>query len=280
MSWQEGGQVMATLGGRPVSSFLAQFVEGIHYIDGEVPERLERILPGGRIHLMVNLYENEFRTYHGPSCAKVRRTSGAILGGPNSQASVIDTREQRCLVSVNFKLGGARPFFRTPLGETRDQLVDLDQLWGRDGALLREQLLEARRPEAMFRVMETALLKHMVNPEEPDPAIPWAARALERGKPVSEVTAELGLLPKTFVRRFRAQTGLSPKRFSRVRRLQRMLGSLDDPANADWSEVAAEHGYTDQAHLIHDFRDLTGLTPTAYRPRSAEEHNHVPVSTD
>jgi AraC-like DNA-binding protein len=251
-------------------------VEGIHYIEGEVPERLERILPGGRIHLMVNLYEDEFRTYHGPD-RNVRRTTGAVLGGPSSQSTVIDTREQRCLVSVNFKLGGARPFFRTPLGETRDQLVDLDQLWGRDGALLREQLLEAGTPEAMFRVMETALLKHMANPEAPDPAIPWAARALERGTAVSGVTSELGLLPKTFVRRFRAQTGLSPKRFARVRRLQRMLGSLGDPAAADWSEIAAAHGYADQAHLIHDFRDLTGLTPTAYRPRSAQEHNHVPV---
>jgi AraC-like DNA-binding protein len=268
---------MATVGSRPVSQLLAPFVEGIHYIEGEVPERLERILPGGRVHLMVNLYEDEFRTYHGPNCGTVRRTIGAMLGGPNSQASVIDTREQRCLVSVNFKLGGARPFFTTPLGETRDQLVDLDQLWGRDGAVLREQLLEARTAEAMFRVMETALIKHMTNPEAPDPAIPWAARALEQGTPVSAVTSELGLLPKTFVRRFRAQTGLSPKRYSRVRRLQRMLGSLGDPAAADWSEVAAEHGYADQAHLIHDFRNLTGLTPTAYRPRSAEEHNHVPV---
>jgi AraC-like DNA-binding protein len=126
-------------------------------------------------------------------------------------------------------------------------------------------------------VIETALLKHMANPEGPDPAIPWAARAFEQGTPVSEVTSELGLLPKTFVRRFRTQTGLSPKRFSRVRRLQRILGSLGDPTAADWSEIAAEHGYADQAHLIHDFRDLTGLTPTAYRPRSPEEHNHVPV---
>ncbi len=44
---------------------------------------------------------------------------------------------------------------------------------------------------------------------------------------------------------------------------------------ADWATVAAEHGYCDQPHLIDDFRDLTGITPGAYRPRSAGEHNHV-----
>jgi hypothetical protein len=27
----------------------------------------------------------------------------------------------------------------------------------------------------------------------------------------------------------------------------------------DWSQVAAEHGYADQAQFIHDFRDLTGI---------------------
>jgi AraC-like DNA-binding protein len=226
---------------------------------------------------MVNLYEDEFRTYHGPACGTVRRTHGAVLGGPSSQATVIDTREQRCLVSVDFKLGGAWPFFSAPLGEAQEQLVELDRLWGRDGAVLRDQLLEAGRPEAMFQVLETALLKHLVRPPEPDPIIPFAARAFERGISVSELTSQLGLLPKTFVRRFRAGTGLSPKRFSRVRRLQRILGSISDSYAADWCELAAEHGYTDQAHLIHDFRDLTGLTPTEYRPRSAEEHNHVPV---
>jgi AraC-like DNA-binding protein len=226
---------------------------------------------------MVNLFEAEFRTYHGPDCAAVQRSSGAVLGGPSSHATVIDTMEQRCLVTVDFKLGGASPFFSDPLGEARDQLVGLDQLWGRDGAALRERLLEAGTPEAMFQVLEIVLLKQLVDPAIPDPAIPFAARALERGVPVSHVTSQLGLLPKTFVRRFRARTGLSPKRFSRVRRLQRVLASVRDPRATDWSELAAQHGYTDQAHLIHDFRDLTGLTPTAYRPRSAEEHNHVPV---
>jgi AraC-like DNA-binding protein len=53
---------------------------------------------------------------------------------------------------------------------------------------------------------------------------------------------------------------------------------MTDPGAVDWSELAAEHGYADQAYPIHDFRALTGLTPGTYRPRSAEEQNHVPVA--
>jgi AraC-like DNA-binding protein len=270
---------MSTVAMRPSSAALSPFVASLHYHEGATPDAMERILPGGRVHLMVNLYEDEFRTYHGPySAAVVHRTHGAVLGGPASGATVIDTREQRCLVTVDFKLGGAAAFFRAPVSEAHNQLVELDELWGRDGRVLRERLLEARSPEAMLRILETVLLDHLAVRQEPDPAIPFAASAFERGLPVCEVTSRLGLLPKTFVRRFRKQVGLSPKRFARVRRLQRVLGSIHDSGPIDWCDVAARHAYADQSHFIHDFRDLTGLTPAAYRPRSAAEHNHVPVS--
>jgi len=67
------------------------------------------------------------------------------------------------------------------------------------------------------------------------------------------VTSSLGLLSKAFLRRFRRQVGLTPKLFSRVRRLQRLVRSIHDSGVADGSELAAGHGYADQAHLIHDF---------------------------
>jgi len=269
---------MPTVALRPRSPALSPFVASLHYHEGAIPDAMERILPGGRVHLMVNLYEDEFRTYRGPDSATIHRTHGAALGGPASEATVIDTREQRCLVTADFKLGGASAFFRAPVSEAHNQLVELDQLWGRDGRVLRERLLDARSPEAMLRILETVLLEHLVNQQDPDPAIPFAASALERGLPVSEVTSRLGLLPKTFVRRFRKQVGLSPKRFARVRRLQRVLGSINDAGPNDWCDIAARHGYADQAHFIHDFRDLTGLPPAAYHPRSTAEHNHVPVN--
>ena len=262
----------------PRSPALTPFVASLQYVESEMEATLERILPSGRIDLMVNLHEDEFRTYTGADCSIVRRTNGAVLGGPHSQASVIDTKLQPCLVMVDFRLGGASPFFSSPLSEAANQLVELDQFWGGDGRMLRERVLEARTPETKLQVLETVLLDRLLRWQEPCRAISFAASALERGVPVAEVASALGLLPKTFVRRFRKQMGLSPKCFSRVRRLQRMLPSAGDPATSDWAGLAAEHGYTDQSHLVHDFRDLTGLTPTEYRPRTVGEHNHVPVN--
>lgn len=267
---------MSHIVARPRSLALATHVASFHYHDGELASVVERILPTGQAHLMVNLDEDEFRTYHGPGCGTIDRTRGAVLAGPHGRSTAIDTREQRRLIAVEFKLGGAATFLRMPISEVCDQVVDLDNVWGRDGGLLRERLCEAPTPADKFHVLEAVLLEKVVR--SCDPAIAAAASILERGVSVAQTRSSLGLLPETFMRRFREQIGLAPKRLSRVRRLQRILHSVPRPADADWTMVAAEHGYTDQAHFIHDFRDLTGMTPTAYHPSSPQRRNHVPLA--
>ena len=261
---------------RPRSPALQHFVQSLHYHEVSFPFGLERILPNGHAHLMINLAEDEFRTYSGANCERIRATRGAVLAGPHGQATVLDTRQFQWLAAIQFRSGGAAPFFPLPLDEVSNQAVDIQDLWGLDGALLREQLLETPTPESRLRVLEAALLRHFSAPL--DPAIGCAMTLLNRGLSVAATSARLGFLPRTFVRRFRAQAGLTPKRFARVRRMQRIIRSLRSANRVDWCVLAAEHGFTDQAHLIHDFRDLTGITPTAYKPHSPQRGNHVPVT--
>jgi AraC-like DNA-binding protein len=183
--------------------------------------------------------------------------------------------EQRHLIAVEFKLSGAAAFFEMPLSEVSDKIVGLDDVWGYDGAFVRERLCEPPTPGEKLRVLETILLERFTRSWEPGATT--AVELLARGVSLTDTRSRLGLLPKTFVRRIREQAGLTPKRLWRVRRMQRLVGSVRCPADADWCQVAAQYGYTDQAHFIHDFRDLTGMTPTAYRPAAPQRRNHVPV---
>jgi AraC-like DNA-binding protein len=268
--------MMKSIAARPRSPALAAFVKSFHYHETDFPFTLERIMPNGQAHLMVNLAEDEFKTYDPTRTDRINRHSGAVLSGSHAQPMVIDTREQRWLAAVEFHSGGAGRFFSMPRSVVCNQVVALEDVWGHDGRSLRERLLEAPTPASKFHVLEEVLLQHLAPIF--DPAIQYAIAALQRGAPLSQVGWCLGLLPRTLRRRFSSQVGITPKRFSRVHRLQRVLRAIRQSGEPDWCALAADHGYTDQAHLIHDFRDLAGITPPGYKPHSSRRNNHVPIT--
>jgi AraC-like DNA-binding protein len=263
------------LAAKPRSPALAALVKSFHYHETNFPFTLERIMPNGQAHLMVNLAEDEFRTYDPARPERTNRHSGAVLAGPHGSCTVIDTRAQRWLVAIEFRSGGAARFFSMPMSEFRDQIVSLEDAWGESGRSLRERLLAAPTPAAKFRVFEDLLLDHF----KPglDRGIEYAIGALRGGVPVSQVASRLGLLPRTLARRFSAEVGITPKRFGCVQRLQRVLSAIRHSSQPDWCTIAAEHGFTDQSHLIHDFRNLAHITPSGYKPRSSQRSNHVPI---
>ncbi len=258
----------------PASPALAPFVEALWYVEKRVPHGRERVLPSGGMQLLVNLGEDELRSTHG---ATVRRTRGAALQGANAEPVVIDTAHRETIMGVAFRPGGAYPFFPAPASATRGDLVEVDALWEPDGALLRERLLEAATPAEKLRELEVVLLAHVICPLAPDRARAFAVAALDYGMAVDAVADRLGMTPKRLARRFAGEVGLTPKLFARVRRFQRLLLAVADGVAVDWARLAAECGYYDQAHLIHDFRAFSGMTPGAYQARSAWERNHVPL---
>jgi len=253
---------------------LCGLVSAITYQAGEQPQAsVEKILPGIGTGLWVNLNRDEFRSFG--EDGQVTRVPGAMLAGPTSRASVIEFEQGRAHVSVSFALGGVGCFGMPPLALTRDEQVPLEDLWGRTGATLRERLLEAATPEDTLQVMEAVLVGQLTGPLAPDPVLSRAAGALSRGAPVGSVAQTLGLLPRTFRRRFTAQVGLTPKRFARVQRLQRVVRDLDGRQEADWATVAAAHGYADQPHLADEFRQLVGVTPAEYLRSRINGPNHL-----
>jgi AraC-like DNA-binding protein len=261
---------------RSPGPLLAGLVQAITYQAGEQPRTsVEKILPDPEPSLWVNLNQDEFRSFSGPGGRRIDRVPGAMLAGPRDRALVTEFEAGRAHISVSFALGAASNFFAAPLAVTADELVPLGELWGRCGGVLREQLLAAAAPQDALWMMEQALLARLAGPASADPAVTAAARSLGRGIPVGEAAAALGLLPRTLRRRFTAQVGLTPKRFARVRRLRRVTRQLAGQAQADWAAVAAQHGYSDQPHLIDEFRDLAGLTPGEYLRSRAGGPNHL-----
>ena len=45
-----------------------------------------------------------------------------------------------------------------------------------------------------------------------------------------------------------------------------------------WANLALSAGFSDQAHLVREFRALSGLTPGQYRRLAPTGSRHVPIS--
>jgi AraC-like DNA-binding protein len=74
----------------------------------------------------------------------------------------------------------------------------------------------------------------------------------------------LSVTERAIQRALHRTIGIGPKRVSRLVRLQEVARELSSTGAPDLATLAAELGYSDQAHLQHDFRDVTGVTPGAY----------------
>jgi len=243
------------------------------------PHALERILPSGSAQLIINLKENETRLFHPQDPQRVVRvTDGTILTGPWTQYQVIDTSEQEYVAGVAFRPGGSAGFMKVPAHETRDTDTPLELIWGRQHvADLRDRLLEHRDPGAQLDAIEAALAD-MLRPAVAHPAVAFALRTFDRAPlttSIERVTDAIGMSAKRFIERFKAEVGVSPKRYCRIRRFQRAVARAHRGDAVDWTQVALECGYYDQAHFIHEFRSFSGLTPTGYVGARTAFQNHV-----
>ncbi|MDG4906455.1 AraC family transcriptional regulator [Mesorhizobium sp. WSM4898] len=177
---------------------------------------------------------------------------------------MIESFGAACCVQVNFTPLGARQFFGLPMSELRDRMVGLDDAMGFDGIALREQLGEASDWDKRFDIAEGFIAGRLADAHALSPEIAWAYRTvIASGGPtrISALASEIGWSRKHLAAKFTDATGIGPKTLSRIVRFNRAL-SLSKRQDDNWAGIAADCGYADQAHLVREFRQLAGETPS------------------
>ncbi len=195
----------------------------------------------------------------------------AMAVGTMTRALVLEAGSSpECFVGVRFRPGKAGAFLSVPASELTDLRVPIDELW-LDAGDVRDALAVSpdavERVRALERVLSARVAPSLVAPQaDVDEAV---RRIAEAGGSlgITRLAPALGVTRQHLARRFSQLVGVSPKTFARVVRLGRVIERVravpaDDPVN--WSALAVDLGYYDQSHLVDEFRDLTGVTPTAW----------------
>ncbi|MCK2221449.1 helix-turn-helix domain-containing protein [Actinomadura sp. ATCC 31491] len=203
---------------------------------------------------------------------------GPFVAGPDT--GPVATAAGDVFVGVRFRPGAAAGLFGVPLHALRDQRVPLADLpaaaWPGFALLATAppvpggSAIPALHHALTRAVRAAALPAEATRPARsaapaPAPAPARLAAALRSGRSIAETAWDLGLSERQLHRRSLAAFGYAPKTLQRIIRFQHALRLAR--AGVPHATVAAEAGYTDQAHLSHDVKRLSGVTLSALAPR-------------
>jgi AraC-like DNA-binding protein len=267
---------------------LSDCIENFWLYDGYgSPHPRERIFPSGTFELVFNLRKDELRIYRGPQLDRASHFSGAIVSGPYGSFFGSDAEEETSVMGVHFKPGGAFPFLGLAADELADSHINLRDIWGGAASEVHERLSTEQSSARRFQILEEALLSHQFRTLEHHPAV---ALALDRVRDVRTrsfvrtLLREAGISERRFVDLFNFQVGIKPKLLARIERFQRVLHVVHGSRVLAWGQLALEHGYYDQSHLIRDFLAFSGFSPADYVRRLHDlrtegtqiKFNHLP----
>jgi len=135
-------------------------------------------------------------------------------------------------------------------------------------------------PDAVARLAErdiagaAALLKRTIRPLDAQLA-DWpdrlaAALAIQPDFSIEDWADSMGLAPQSISRGFRRAYGVSPKRYRIEQRTLRAIRNLRN-WRGTLAALAAETGFSDQAHLARAVVAVTGLSPNRLKVKSVQE---------
>jgi len=187
-----------------------------------------------------------------------RHTS--FVGGLHDQQVTTEHPGRSLGMQVSLDPLAARAFVGAPLHELAHRTVPLEDVL--DSPFLVERLAEGDW-DTRFAILDDLLVPRIAG-AQPSREVAWAwqrLRATHGRVPIGELAAELRWSRKRIVARFRDEIGLPPKSVARLLRFER---ARELAGTMPWGELAFECGFSDQPHLIAEFRRITGRTPETF----------------
>ncbi|MGW0963210.1 AraC family transcriptional regulator [Streptomyces gelaticus] len=170
---------------------------------------------------------------------------------------------------VQFRPGGFRPFAPDrPVAEWTGRRLPADEVFTPPAPP--SVVLGPADEDARVAALDAYLLALA---PEPDPqaeramALVDLVRTDRTVRRVGELARVEGVSSRSLQRLFAAYVGVGPKWVILRYRIHEALERAESDRQVDWAALAAELGYSDQAHLTRDFTATVGVPPTSFAPR-------------
>ncbi|MFN7942893.1 MAG: DUF6597 domain-containing transcriptional factor [Thermoanaerobaculia bacterium] len=233
----------------------------------------ERIVPDGCPELIFHLADRFSRRVGG---RWVRQPRAFLAGTLTRPWTLRPGPAVRCF-GVRFRPGAMRRFLPVDPRAARDRETPLAEMLGETAtrSLLRD-LVAARGAPRRLALLEVWLCGRLGEDPAPSPAAAAVDRIRASGGRlrIEDLAAALGTTRRRLERLFLAELGIPPKQFARLMRFQAALAAVGRGGRDSLVELALEHGYFDQSHLLAEARALAGRKVQADRRLDGQLARH------
>lgn len=246
---------------------LSEHIEFFWYVDGQLTYRREKILPTGNIELIIN-FGSAYKLLDDLHFTKIQQQKLSWVVGMSKRHIISESEgSDSHAIGIRFKPTGAYPFFGFPVSELKDQIIDMDLIWGRHIHGVREHLLETPTLSGKFKVLEELLLSKLSDRVDGIKLVQAAVAEISRpdsDKTIKTLSEDISISQKHLISQFKKLVGVAPKSLARIVRFNAVLYSIDPSRPPNWTDIAHQCHYFDQAHFNKDFTAFAGLNPTSY----------------
>jgi AraC-like DNA-binding protein len=194
-----------------------------------------------------------------------RKSPAAAIVGPQTHRRV-EMQLHGALESfvIMFQPDGLYRLFSIPTYELTDQDYEAHSVLGILISNVRQRLGNTRSFAERARLVDEILFRQSLRALSFDGISAAASRIMLTGGRVGipALAENAGLSMRQFERRFVQGVGMRPKLFARIARFEAALENKARFVTKSWTDVAHSFGYYDQMHMVHDFEEFTGGTPT------------------
>ena len=190
------------------------------------------------------------------------RDGKLVVAGLDLTARRSPVRPGAAIVGIRLRPGVAGAVFGVPASELVGARAPLEDVIG-SASELAARLAGADGHEAEYLLLEGAVAA-AISDRTPDPLVLAATRRLGfPGSRVDELADALGISERQLRRRFHQSVGYGPKTLDRILRFRRLVSQAQavTDGEVDLARLAADLGYSDQAHMTRDSVRLTGMPP-------------------
>lgn len=268
------------------SKELSPYIKHYLFLDNkEIAIQKLRLFSDGNTGVVFSLKSKLISEINNDEVKKYLPTS--FLYGQLHGFKDIYSENETSLIIVVFQPNGIYQLLGIPATEFQDSIIPVEEVFDQKVTALQEKLFQQNnqtRVELLNHFFRNLINNKLVSNQS---IINNSLDFILTNKgdfSVKQLVEHTGYTERHLERKFKECIGLNPKKFGNVIRLHHFLKLLKNRSDAtNLTAICYDAGFSDQSHLIKDFRKHTGISPREYLFNSGKLANNLiktfPVST-